>query len=271
MRHVDVEGTRVVALCDCAPAAAACAWSFPDAVLAEHPEVASRWFEGGLFRTRFGAFLLRTPGGDVLVDCGIGPGPIAYFPGLRGQLPAMLAAAGSALEQIAAVLFTHLHVDHVGWAPLLPNARLFVSEAEWAHWSCGAAAGLPHHVEAIERCIAPLAQVGRLAFMRMESEVLPGIRALPAFGHTPGHCALLVHERLLIAGDTWHNPAQIAVPAWCHRADMDKQAAVATRARIAEEARREGWIIAAGHFSEANVFGHIRSGADGYSFTPLAA
>ena len=269
MRHVDIDGAWVFALRDCAPVPAACAWSFPDAVLAAHPETARRWFEGEMFHTRFGPFLVRPENGDVLIDCGIGPGPSDYFAGLRGQLPASLAIAGSALERITAVLFTHLHVDHVGWAPLLPNARFFVCEAEWAHWSQGAAAGLPHHVEAITRCIAPLVEAGRFEFMQAGDEILPGVKLLPAFGHTPGHCAILVHERLLIAGDTWHNPAQIEVPDWCHRADMDKAAAIATRLRIAEDALGANWIVAAGHFTEPNVFGRIVARADGYAFTPV--
>ncbi len=271
MQHVTIEGTRVFALCDCVPDPAACAWSFPDAVLGEHPETADRWFEGGMFRTRFAPFLLRTAGGDVLVDCGMGPGPNDYFPGLRGQLRESLAHAGSALERVTAVLFTHLHVDHVGWAPLLPDARFFVGEREWAHWSQGAEAGLPHHVEAIARCIVPLAEAGRLAFMRTGAEVLPGIVPLPAFGHTPGHCTILLHERLLIAGDTWHNPAQIEVPHWCHRADMDRAAAIEARSRIAGEAHRADWIIAAGHFTAANSFGRIAARDGGYFFTPLTA
>jgi glyoxylase-like metal-dependent hydrolase (beta-lactamase superfamily II) len=272
MRQIDLGGTRIFALCDCVPAPALCAYAFPDAALAEHPGAAARWFAEDEFRTRFGPFLLRTGDGDVLVDCGMGPGPNDYFPGLRGQLPASLAAAGSALERITAVLFTHLHVDHVGWAPLLPNARFFVAEPEWLHWSQGGpAAGLPHHVAAVARCVAPLAEAGRLAFMQAGTEILPGFFPVSAPGHTPGHHAILVHGKLLIAGDTWHNPAQIEVPAWCHRADMDKPAAVATRARIAAAAHRHGWLVAAGHFAEENAFGHIAASANGFSFVPLSA
>jgi len=272
MRHIDLGGTQIFALCDCAPAPAPCDYAFPDAVLAEHPEAAAHWFAGEKFRTRFGAFLLRTGGGEVLVDCGMGPGPNDYFPGLRGELPASLAAAGSSLERISAVLFTHLHIDHVGWAPALPHARFFVAEPEWLHWSRGgAAAGLPHHVAAFARCVAPLAEAGRLAFMLSGTELFPGIVPWSAPGHTPGHHAVLVQGRVLIAGDTWHNPAQVEVPAWCHRADADKPAASTTRARIAAAAHEHGWLIAAGHFTEANVFGHVAANPGGYAFVPLTA
>jgi glyoxylase-like metal-dependent hydrolase (beta-lactamase superfamily II) len=271
MRQIDLDGLRLFALTDCAPAPAECAYSFPDAALADRPEVAARWFGEGCFRTRFGPFLLRGGGGDVLVDCGLGPGDVGYFPNLRGDLPAALAAAGSSLAAIADVVFTHLHVDHVGWAPHLPHARFHVAAAEWAHWSGLGAAGLPHHTEAVARCVAPLAAAGRLATLASDAEPVPGLRLLAATGHTPGHHAVLVGGRVLIAGDAWHNPAQIAVPAWCHRADMDKPEAMATRTRLAAMARDRGWIVAAGHFTDENAFGRIAAGPQGLAFAPLSA
>ncbi len=257
MRKLELNGWRVFALTDCRPPPAPCSYSFPDADLAAHPE-AARWFPGAEFRTRFGPCLLRRPGLDVLVDCGLGPGGIGYFPDLAGNLPERLMEAGSSPEQVAHVVFTHLHVDHVGWAPFLPRARFHVAAREWAHWQ-KPEAGLPHHTEAIARCIAPLAANGKLATVEVESraEPLPGIALIAAHGHSPGHCAVLVAGGLLIAGDAWHNPSQIAVPGWCHRADMDKPMAIASRTRLAAQARQEGWIVAAGHFVEENAFGRI--------------
>jgi glyoxylase-like metal-dependent hydrolase (beta-lactamase superfamily II) len=271
MQTLDVGGTRIFALTDAAPAPAKCAYSFPDAALAEHADAAARWFPDGAFHTRFGAFLLRREHIDILVDCGVGPGPSAYFSGLAGKLPAALAAAGSSLERIAAVVLTHLHVDHVGWAPFLPGARFFVAEPEWAHWSgLGPAAGLAHHTEAFARCIAPLAGTGRLHPVPAGVEILPGIMLHAAPGHTPGHHAVLLQDRLLIAGDIWHNPAQIEVPAWCHRADMDKPAAIRTRIEIARQVRHHSWIVAAGHFPAPGIFGRIVPNGDGEAFEPLS-
>jgi hypothetical protein len=50
---------------------------------------------------------------------------------------------------------------------------------------------------------------------------------------------------------------------------MDKAAAIVTRRRIAEEAQRERWIVAAGHFTEPNVFGRIARSDDGYVLAPF--
>ena len=269
MRHIDLDGLGVFVLTDCAPAQAACAYSFPDADLSAHPQAAGRWLAGAEFRTRFGAYLLRSEAGDVLVDCGVGPGPNPYFPGLRGELEAALAVAGSSLERVGTVVFTHLHLDHVGWAPFLSAATFLVAESEWTHWSRREPPpGLPHHVAAVERCVAPLAEAGRLRVLASGAEFAPGMVLHAAGGHTPGHHVVLVRDRLLIAGDAWHNPAQVEVPAWCHRADSDKPAAVATRTRLATDARDRGWLVAAGHFTEENAFGRI-TGEDGaLSFQP---
>ncbi len=266
MRSVGIGDARLFALTDCAPAPAACSYSFPDADLAEHPE-AARWFPAAQFRTRFGPFLLRRPAGDVLIDCGMGPGGVSYFPELAGNLDDELERAGSSLERIANVVFTHLHVDHVGWAPRLINAQFHVAAAEWEHWS-QPNAGLPHHVDAIARCIAPLGD--RLHMVEPGREILPGVALLAAYGHSPGHCAVLVEDRALIAGDSWHNPAQIEVPSWCHRADMDKPTAVASRRRLAALAAQRDWLVAAGHFSEDLAFGHIVPSGDGFAYAVIA-
>jgi glyoxylase-like metal-dependent hydrolase (beta-lactamase superfamily II) len=265
IRHIQIGGLHVFALTDCTPAPAACTWSFPDAELSG--QKAARWFPGGRFATRFGPFLLRGDGADTLVDCGMGPGPSDYFPGLTGALPAQLAACGSALDRIGTVVFTHLHIDHVGWAPFLPQARFVVAAAEWAHWS-GPQAGLPHHMAAVARCVAPLEAAGRLDLVAA-GEQRRGLELLPTPGHTPGHHAVLVRDALLIAGDLWHNPAQIEVPAWCHRADMDKPRAIETRTRMADRAAAAAWLVAAGHFTADLVFGRIAASGAGNVFAPL--
>ena len=237
----------VTALTDAAPAPAPVAYSFPTAPVESRPALAARWFPDGEFRTRFGCWLLRTTGRNVLVDAGIGPGPVTYFPGLAGRLEAALREQSVALADIDLLVFTHLHLDHLGWAPWLPNAAFAVAEAEWAHWADGGeAAGKPHHVAAFRTSLLPLA--ARVRCLPAGGAAAEGVVLLPAPGHTPGHCGVLVANRLLIAGDLWHNPAQVAEPTWCHRADHDPGQAVATRHALGRRALAEQWVVGAGHF-----------------------
>ncbi len=267
IRTLDLGGATVSALTDCAPAAVEWSSAFPEADAASRPDLRARWFPDGRFHTRFGVFLVRIGKRSLLVDCGLGPGPVDYFPGLTGELPQALARHGCVPGDIDAVIFTHLHIDHVGWAcdaagrPSFPNARYVVAEAEWLHWSGqGDRAGGAHHVAALRRCVAPLAQAGRLEPCRAGEDILPGVSLMAAAGHTPGHHGVLIAtgtRPLLIAGDLWHSPAQVGAPLWCHRADMDKAGAIATRRRIAGWATASGAVIAAGHFPLPWTFGEI--------------
>lgn len=275
-RLLELRGTQVWALTDCAPAPLRWTEAFSNVDPTARPELRARWFADDLFHTRFSPFLLRHAGHTMLVDAGMGPGPVAYFPELAGTLLDRLACIGVSVGAIDTVVFTHLHVDHVGWAcdssgrPTFLHARYVVAEAEWRHWSeNGEKAGRAHHVEAIRRSVRPLADSGRLAAVASDTEIIPGAYLRAAHGHSPGHHVLGVDcagRKLLLAGDLWHCAAQIAEPSWCHRADMDPAAAVATRRRIAAWAAAEGAVIAAGHMPIDIAFGEIV----GSDYSPLS-
>src|SRR5689334_14206541 len=79
----------------------------------------------------FGSYVIRADGRTVLVDTGWGP---AY----QGRLPEELIAVGVAPDTIDAVIFTHLHGDHIGWnmegegdqaRPRFARARYLLPEA----------------------------------------------------------------------------------------------------------------------------------------------
>jgi glyoxylase-like metal-dependent hydrolase (beta-lactamase superfamily II) len=225
------------------------------------------------FRTRFAVFALEQRGRIILIDAGLGPQPSPYFGGLRGYLRNEMSRAGIDVSAVAHVLFTHFHIDHIGWAahpdgtPMFPNATYHAPRAELDHWRLhGARAALPHHVEAFERSLAPLIGAGLIAPEDPARSIaeLNGIsvayRAVP--GHTPGHHAVEIagKEVVLIAGDAWHSPVQIAVPDWCHRADRDPGQARRARIALAEWACDRKAIVASGHFLETICFGRIGAG-----------
>jgi glyoxylase-like metal-dependent hydrolase (beta-lactamase superfamily II) len=273
MRRLDLEsGATLFALTDTAPAPAASSYAFPDADLAARPDLTARWFPDGEFRTRFGVFALRCPDGRiVLVDAGLGPGPNPYFNGLGGRLPEEMAEAGLDPSEVALAIFSHFHLDHVGWAldrvdaPRFGHARYLAPAAEIAHWRAhGEEAALPHHVAAFRQSIAPLLASGRLEAADPGAPIFTSggvtVSLLPAPGHTAGHHAIWIEgagRPVLIAGDSWHNPAQIAEPDWCHRADRDKDLARASRRALAERAVETDALVAAGHFVEDQAFGRI--------------
>lgn len=275
MRQLMLPDSILFTFTDAAPAPAALTYSFPDADPAAHPELVGTWLPDGQFQTRFAVFALEQRGRIVLIDAGLGPQPSPYFGGLTGRLLDELSLAEIDISDVAHVLFTHFHLDHIGWAahpngaPVFPNATYHAPGAELTHWRrCGARAALPHHVEAFERTLAPLIAGGLVAPEEPGRPVLQlegmsvAYRAVP--GHTPGHHAVEIvgRETVLIAGDTWHNPAQIAVPEWCHRADRDPGQARESRTALADWACDRRAIVACGHFVESVCFGRIDVGRE---------
>lgn len=238
----------------------------------------------GRFSPNLGCFLVPWAGRLVLCDAGIGPGPNAYLGGLRGHLPEALASHGVTPDQIAAVVFTHLHMDHIGWATSLdstgqrvasfPDADYFVAAPEMTFWATGATGARAHHREAFETIFRPLERLGHLVPVTHGEPILAGLSLISTPGHTPGHSSIRFEQGdqcMVVAGDIFHCPGQVERPDWHHRADMDPDQARITRKTFIKQAASEHWLIAAGHFRDGLQSGHISAKNDGFRFEPLNA
>jgi len=192
----------------------------------------------------FTPVLVNTGDHLVLFDSGNGPGrrPNA------GRLAEVIRAAGHDPEAVDTVVITHFHPDHIGGlmeadAPVYPEARYATAEVEYDFWTKEERlSGPTEGVARLTRAnVVPLAE--RMRFLKDESEVVPGIRAIAAFGHTPGHMAFHIEsegERLLLWADTAnHYVLSVQRPDWHVRFDMDKEAASATRRRLFDMAASE--------------------------------
>lgn len=173
--------------------------------------------------------LVRTPDALVLFDTGMFPANNA----------ASMAQAGVKPEDVTHVVLTHMHGDHIsglmdGDSPVFANAELIVPKAENDYWAAN-----PN--EAYTGKVVPL--IDKARFLDGDEEVLPGIKAEPAYGHTPGHTTYLLEsdgQRLLLTGDSFnHFVYSVQRPAWHVRFDVDKEMGAQTRqavlARLAEE------------------------------------
>ncbi|WP_433506340.1 MBL fold metallo-hydrolase [Pseudonocardia halophobica] len=194
-----------------------------------------------------GAFLVRARDRTVLVDLGAGNGFI-HEAFTTGDLPANLLGAGVAPEDVTDVVFTHLHVDHVGWATTqdrltFPRATYRVHAADWAYFLHG-----PGAEESMSEVLAPVET--QLETFDEEVELLPGLRARPAPGHTPGSTVFVLSdagERALLLGDVVHTVSELTDPEWEGMFDVDREAANAVRARIADELAATGDPFAPAH------------------------
>jgi len=90
---------------------------------------------------------------------------------------------------------------------------------------------------------------------------LPGVVAVNAPGHSPGHMAFLVEGRLMIWGDLVHHPLQFQRPDVAWKYDENPEEARATRAALLESVVEEGWIVAGSHLPDPGIGRIERDGA----------
>jgi glyoxylase-like metal-dependent hydrolase (beta-lactamase superfamily II) len=210
--------------------------------------------ENGLLPVQFGGFLaVDGDGRRVLFDLGGGPAPElmpgAPLPPDYGHLPGALEQLGYAPEDITDVVFTHLHIDHVGWAsvdgvPYFPKARHHVHAEEWAAFGAQAAD------ELIYAKVAPLAD--QLAtWDGSEATPFPWLRLHHTAGHTLGSSVAVISsqgEQLALVGDLLHHPAAIEHPEWRCGFDAEPVLAITQRALWVERFRRSGTPLVSPHF-----------------------
>lgn len=211
--------------------------------------------DGPTWFNNFGVFLVEGPAGVVLVDAGVGAGPVDALGGARGRLLDELAAIDHSPADLDHVVITHLHFDHTGWLvddagrPRFANARHLIHREEWKHWTAGEQQ--PH----IAR-LKSLEQNGKLELFDDDHPVMTGVRIRQVHGHTPGHVVVEVEDGggyAVIVGDLTHHPAQVTMPSWCARVDVDKDRSRQWREQLlAEVADRDG-IWACGHFPPPSV------------------
>jgi len=206
----------------------------------------------GRWSPPFGCFLLRSEAGTVLVDAGVGPPGGSFLPGAEGLLPTALSDAGVHPDEIDICVFTHLHIDHVGWAsrdgrPLCPRAS-YVSTRSDFNW---VEQREPLERDRVLHPLMPLVRSGSLSLVEAPADVMPGVRLIPTPGHTPGHASVHVASRgseAIILGDVAVHPALLDRPEWVYRFDVEPEEAVATRRAVLDEVAGKDTIVACGHF-----------------------
>jgi glyoxylase-like metal-dependent hydrolase (beta-lactamase superfamily II) len=203
--------------------------------------------EDGMIGFAMGGFLVRglDGGRTALIDAGLGHGTIMGITG--GQLLDNLAALGVTPDEITDVLFTHLHIDHIGWAsadgrPVFPRATYRAANADWDHF-------VVHHPGSESERLAPAAE--QFEMWDGGGPVLPGIDVLAAPGHTPGSTVMVISSgpaRAMLLGDVVHCPVQLLDDEWGGLFDVDPALARRTRTALARELEGRDIPIAAAHF-----------------------
>ncbi len=225
----------------------------------------------------FTPLVIENSGELTLIDTGNGD----MGSETNGFMLENLKAAGYAPTDIKNVVISHFHGDHINGLRSkngfenFPHARILVPDAEWQFWMEEAP------VKGLEGMAATQQKNAERVFLPMHDrvekfssgdEIVPGLTALAAPGHTPGHSAFQLRSadtKLLILSDIINHPALFARhPDWSPTFDILPELAVTTRKKFLGLAEAKKTQVAFFH-APFPATGFIEKAQGGFRFIPI--
>lgn len=217
----------------------------------------------------------------VLLDTGAG----AFGPTTTGQLFHHLHEAGIEADDINFVVLSHGHPDHIGGilrengTPAFRNARYVMLKQEWEYWQSNPTLAELRAEQWLKDLILSSARKNlppiekQLDLLSQAGSFLPGMSAIPAPGHTPGHMAVEIAsagERLVFVADAVLHVLDFEYPET--RAVFDHQPGdmIATRSHLLNEAAAQQTALMASHLPFPGL-GHVRRKGTAWEWAPIAA
>lgn len=238
--------------------------------------MADNFMPADRFQTSFTTLVINTGKKLVLIDTGNGD----LGPPTSGTWMRNFRAAGFQPSDIDTVVISHFHGDHINGLRLkdgtamFPQAEIMVPAPEWAFWTNESkTSGLPEALQGtvrnVSRVFGPMGK--DVTIYEWGQEIMPGVVALAAGGHTPGHTAFAVTSgtgKLLIMSDVTNQTSIFARhPTWSAVFDQDAAIARNTRLRMLDIAATERMQVSFYH-APFPATGHILREGDGFALVP---
>jgi len=227
--------------------------------------------------TSVNGYLVNTGEKLVLIDTGAA----SLFGPTLGKLVANLKASGYQPEQVDEIYITHMHPDHVGGLMAgaeraFPNATVRADQREGDYWLSPAnlekaPADAKGFFQGAQASVNPYVAAGKYKPFDGDTPLVPGIKALAARGHTPGHTIFLVEskgQKLVLWGDLMHVAAvQFPHPEVTIQFDTDPKAAAPQRKKAFAAAAQQGFYVGVAHVAFPGI-GRLRPDGKGYRWLP---
>ena len=230
--------------------------------------------------TTVNAFLVNTGARLVLIDTGTGTSQM--FGSNLGKLLTSLRHAGYSPDQVDEIYVTHMHTDHIGGLARdgqrnFSNATVRANVNEANHYlSQSKMDASPDEKEDFESAMAslrPYIAAGKFKPFDGETQLIPGVRAVPSPGHTPGHTVYIIEsqaEKMVVWGDLVHVAAlQFPEPSATVQYDWNTRQSAQQRRRIFADVARNGYFVATAHVAFPGI-GKLRAEGAGYAWVPIS-
>jgi glyoxylase-like metal-dependent hydrolase (beta-lactamase superfamily II) len=228
--------------------------------------------------TSVNGYLINTGSKLVLIDTGAA----TLFGPTLGRLANSLKAAGYSPEQVDEVYITHMHGDHVGGLMqgdqlAFPNAIVRADQHDAEFWLSQAnmdkaPADAKGAFQGAMASINPYIKAGKFKTFDGDTDLVAGVKAVAARGHTPGHTVYVVEskgQKLMLWGDLMHVAAvQFENPSVTISFDSDSKAAMAARKKAYADAAQQGYMVGATHVSFPGL-GYVRREGKAYAWIPV--
>ena len=213
--------------------------------------------EQNRIRMNMNCLFIEGAGEMILIDTGIGDkwsDKHRAMYGIERQRSfdgSLKAIAGVSSSDITVVINTHLHFDHAGGntrldesgktIPSFPNARYFISRAEYEHAEAPSERDRASYFADNWR---PVKESGQLELKSGDYEIVPGLRMETHAGHNRSmQCARLETDGRTLFAFADLVPTRAHVPfAWVMGYDLYPVETVEAKKKLIPQAANEGWV-----------------------------